>query len=499
MSSEAARSIAKNATVMMGSQAITWLSTFILMLFLPRYLGSEEYGRLYLALSVTMIFFPFIDFGGTFLIPKEVARARDQAPELLVNSIVMRILFWVVVVVLMVAFSFVAHYSSEVKLLILVLGISLLWDGVGKVLAGCYQGFEMMQYSARGNMSERVSLTAMAVVAVLLGAPVLVIAMIMALSRLINFLVLTKFVRRLIPHVPRFDRQKVFELVKIGAPFFLWSIFGMIYYRIDAVMLSLMTPASVVGWYGAAYRLFDALMFLPSIFSTALFPVLSRLWGKESLTLRRTTQKGLEFILLAGIPISMLVFALADQLVKFFFGVKEYGPTIPTLQMLSVGLLLVYIDTILGAALFASDKQRQWTLTALAAVFVNPVLNFFMIPYAQSHLGNGGIGAGLATLVTEFFLLIAAVHLVPKTIWEGASVANQFKILGAGILMAASLWILHENGVAAVLQAVITLAVYCFGLLSMKAVSMEELTFFTGFLSLRSLKTIFSVSGGSAA
>ena len=41
-----------------------------------------------------------------------------------------------------------------------------------------------------------------------------------------------------------------------GLPFLVWVIFGEIYVRIDVLMLSLMTSDAVVGWYGAATRLY---------------------------------------------------------------------------------------------------------------------------------------------------------------------------------------------------------------------------------------------------
>lgn len=47
MSREIAKSVAKGVSPGMVQQLVTRTSTFVLMLFLPRYLGSVEYGRLY--------------------------------------------------------------------------------------------------------------------------------------------------------------------------------------------------------------------------------------------------------------------------------------------------------------------------------------------------------------------------------------------------------------------------------------------------------------------
>ena len=51
-----ATSVAKNTVIQFGQQIATWISSFLLMLFLPRILGPERFGRIYLAEMVTAIF-----------------------------------------------------------------------------------------------------------------------------------------------------------------------------------------------------------------------------------------------------------------------------------------------------------------------------------------------------------------------------------------------------------------------------------------------------------
>src|SRR5258707_14253085 len=124
MSFSAVTSITKNTMVMMSSQLITWVSSFILMMFLPRYLGSEDYGRLYLAISIGMIVQIIIEFGGNYFIPKEVSRYPERAPVLAVNFIGMRGLLWACSVISMISFASLAGYSGPIWILILILGIA---------------------------------------------------------------------------------------------------------------------------------------------------------------------------------------------------------------------------------------------------------------------------------------------------------------------------------------------------------------------------------------
>lgn len=487
-----AKSIAKNTGVMMGSQIITWISSFVLMMFLPRYLGSEDFGHLYLAISLTMILHVVIDFGGSFFISKEVARSRASAAGLVANSFGLRLILWAVSIVLLVGFCVVVGYPNAVTTLVIVLGFSKLWECLGKVLEATFQGFEMMQYPSLGNIAERVFLASIGVVALLLGANSSTMAIIMASATLLNTLIALRFSRRIIPRLPQIEWKKALGLLRKGLPYFLHAVFSMIYYRIDAVMLSLMTPSVVVGWYGAAYRFFDIVMFLPAILARAVFPILSKLWGvNEQPTLARTTEKSLAIIFIAGIPISIGIFAYSDRIIGFFFGLAQYGPSVAILRIFSIGLMLVYIDIVLGTTLFASDKQRQWTLVALAAVFVNPLLNYFLIPYTQTNYGNGGLGAAVATIITEFFVLVGALSIMPGTALNASSIAVPLKTIGGGMVMGACMWIADRLGAGAVWQGIAGVIAYAGSLLAMRTLSIAEMSFLKEFLAPANLRRVF--------
>jgi O-antigen/teichoic acid export membrane protein len=474
MSHEIVRSITRNTSVMMVSQTITWISSFILMLVLPRYLGTEDYGRLYLAISLSMISQAVIEFGGPFLVAKEIARGSEKAASMLSNSLVLRAVLWLISTISIVAISFILGYSTEVKYLIFILGVSKLWEGSGRVITSCFQGFEMMQYPSLGAIVERVFVAALGVYALFSGAHAVLIACIMALSTFLNFGLQTVFVRRIIPRIPRYEWSQVRYLLKAGVPYFLWSMCAIIYYRVDAVMLSIMAPERVVGWYGAAYRVFDILMFLPSIYSTALFPVLSKSWGKDNHVLAVTTQKSVDYILLAGIPVSVLIFAFSSDIVRILFGLQDYTPSVILLQIFAVGLLLVYIDFIIVSAIIASEKTKQWTIAAFLAMLLNPILNFLLIPYTEQHMGNGGIGSALATHITEFAVMCMALYLVPREVFQNSKVGIQVKGLAAGAMMMLSLYFLNRGNMNFILVAAIGFVVYLVSLFLLKGFPMSD-------------------------
>ncbi len=496
MSKDIATSIVRNTTVMMGSQVVTWVSSFVLMLFLPRYLGSEDYGRLYLAMSVAMIAQVFVDFGGAYFIAKEIARHKDHAPALIADSIGFRMILSVVFLLLLAIFSWIAGYPWKVQALILILAGAKLWEGPLAVFSSAFQGFEEMIHKSVVSIVERVFLMAFGVGALLLGGTSMTIAFIMAASTLLGCVIAYRRLRPFVPRLPRVNWKNVVGLMRAGLPYLMMAIFAVIYYRINAVMLSLLVPEQVVGWFGAAFRFFDILMFFPSILSIAVFPVLSRHVDMKDAVVQ-TTMKSLEIILMVAIPLAIGTYAFSGEIIATLFGAEDYAGSVAVLAALAPGLILVYIDFVLVTALIAMDRQRQWSWVALAAIPFSIALNALLIPYFQQVSGNGGIGSAIATNITEFGILLTALWLLPRGFFPKERFRQPLRTMVAGISLILCIWGLASIQAPWPLQAVVGTGVYLGAIILTGALGREDRAFMLSAISSSGLSRLF-VSGRSA-
>jgi O-antigen/teichoic acid export membrane protein len=469
--------ISRNIMILVMTRVVTWSSSFILMLYLPRYLGPVEYGRFYLGFSITAMFGLLIEFGGNYSITKSVSRNQADVGHILVDSIAVRVVLWVIAFAGVLLYGYFSPHPASVRTILAIFGIAMLWNGARAVLWSGYRGFEMLKYPSYGAMAETVLIAALGFVAVILGGGSVGFAVITSFGTLINFLICARYISRITTGLPAINWRAAFDSLKDGVPYFLNSIFGYVYYRIDTVMLSYMSPESVVGWYGASYKFFDTLMFIPSTIVIAVFPAFARRWGEGRDSLTKPLQKSLDFILLAGIPVSAYTFFYSREIVSLFYGLEGYYHSVILLQMFSLGLLLVYIDMMLGTVLLASDRQKQLTRFSFMAIFVNIGLNFVLIPYSQTTYGNGGLGASLATLITELFIMATMLYAMPEEIMATTSIRVQLKILGAGILLVVSLLALSMVGLPLSAQVGISFGVYAFVIFYTKVIETEEIRF----------------------
>lgn len=436
-------SVAKNASVLMVSQIITWGLSIVLVIFLPRFLGAEGLGQLHLADSIWNIVFIFVAFGMDTLLVKEIARKHTRTEELVGLSLVLRQIFSIIGFVVVVIYVQFAGYLPLTVMVIFVVGVSKLMFQFSETFRSSLVGLERMEYVAIADIVGKVFNTVVTVVILLLGYGVLAAAAVFIGSSLINTAIQYFYLRRLQPVRIFFNWQAAGRMLKASMPYFLVFVFSVIYMNLDAVIISLVVNEVTVGWYGVSKQLFGTLMFVPTVFITAVFPVLSRMYTNAPNALPRVMGRSFDLLLLIGVPIGLGLLAIANQLVVLLFG-AEFAPSGPVLAIMGVVLILTYQNILLGRFLISVDRQNSWTIVMAAATLATIPLDLILIPWTHATFGNGAIGGALAFVVTEAGMIIAGLRLLPEGSLGRANVWRAARILIAGLIMFAAVWYWQE-------------------------------------------------------
>ena len=294
---------------------------------------------------------------------------------------------------------YVLGYSAEAGRVIAIYCLILAFNGLSTTFTAVYQGTQHVVYAAVGSIIEKVLVCALAITLLWLGFGVIAMAAVFVTGSAASVLWQGLCLRRVARIELRLDRAVIGKLVRNAIPFFAYWVMGSLYYRLDTILLSKLGGAAELGWYGAAYRLFDTLVFLPSIVASAiLFPILAQLSTQARPSLRRAMAKGLDIIVIVGMPISVGLFVLAEPIIRFIYREPEFVQAVPALQWLAVGLLLLYVNSILSVTLVSLNEEHKLTLVAGLALVLNLGLNLALIPRYQH------IAAASTTAATEGFI-----------------------------------------------------------------------------------------------
>ena len=448
----------KNTGIQTVSQGVTWVLSWFLLILLPRYLGDSGFGKLFFALSYGMIFSTLVNFGvNTFLI-REVAilhpgpeltleennRRHAGLQALLSNVLTLKLALAALVFVLQSALIACLPYDALTRQAVVIIGFGTCLGGVTQTLAGAFQGLESMLAPNLALIAEKIIITGGCALLLGRGMGLLPVCWVYTAAAVVNFVLQLHLLARLERFGFAWDRVLLRRICVGGLPFLIWVIFGEIYIRIDVLMLSLMTSDAVVGWYGAATRLYGTLLFVPNILSTAIFPALMRLGADaaDETAFARASERLMNLLLFAAIPISAGAIVVAEPLVRRLYGAGSFAHAAPNLQILGFSILLVCVDVVLGTVLIARGREKPWAGMAIAAAFFNPLLNLWAIPLATRLWGNGGIGASIATVLTEVLMMVGALVLMPRGIFTRRNLIVGLKgcLLGGCMVVLLRAW-----------------------------------------------------------
>lgn len=427
-----------NTFISLLGQAVTWSSTLILTMAYGRFLGDEKFGELYFAITfVTLIGFP-VESGFNQQLTRDVAQDPEKALKYLTNTLLIKLGLWVVLYGGLLWLAWMLGYSDEVRLLIAVCGIALLSTSLATTFGSLHYAFERVVFPVVGTILEKGLSAALGVVLLKFGADVQVMAFILLGGSLASLLWQAYWFLRLVGFHIGIDLSLIRSLFKTSLPFLTYGILGVIYYRLDTFMLERMADTTVVGWYGAGYRLFDTLVFLPSLFVGAIvYPVLSKLSVGQEHQLKLAIEKCLNFLLFCSMPIVTLLIVAAPAIIGFLYHRPEFINTIPALQALAPGLVFLYANSLFASTIMSTHNEKRIMLMAGIALIFNVALNIYFIPTYQH------IGAAAVTTLTEFLLLCLSILFTPRKLLPIKSLWVAAKILVACLVMAGAIWLLH--------------------------------------------------------
>jgi O-antigen/teichoic acid export membrane protein len=301
-------------------------------------------------------------------------------------------------------------YDSTTRAAVLILFGATLLDSVSYTIAAVFTAHERGQLTATVLVVQRLTSAAVGGTALLLGGGVLAVALAYAIASVVGVAIGTALLRRhigrparVMPAEPRAD------LRRNSIPFAAQEVFAVGITRVDTVLLSALAAASVVGFYGAAYRLFESTLLITNALVAAfaaMFTYLTR-DGTPSVTVVYGRAVWLTLALMT--PCAVVFGVLAEPLLALLFGAGFDGAAGP-LRVLAVTALLLGV-VLISLSLVVSRRRPgaivPWFGVALA---VNVVLNLALIPPLDAT------GAALGMLGTELLLAIGMVRLAVQQV-----------------------------------------------------------------------------------
>ncbi|NAS89369.1 hypothetical protein C4E24_06490 [ANME-1 cluster archaeon AG-394-G21] len=400
--------ITKNIGVYGISQVVTSLLGFILLIYIARYLGEVEFGKYSFAVSFTALFIIFADLGISNLIIRELARNKELTNEYLINVSVIKLLLS------FLAFGFIAltinlmDYPRDTTYAVYLFGVYMILTSFALTFRSIFQAYERMEYTAVVMIIEKIILIVLVLFVLFSGGGLIELGYVYIFAGIVDVTLSVSIILIKIAKPKLTIDFSLWKTLIIGAiPFGVNALFGVLFFRIDTVMLSVLKGDATVGIYNAAYIPLLALGVIPTVFISALYPVMSRYFVSSKDSLETSTGLSSKYMAIIGFPIAMGCFVLADRFIALFYA-GQFSASIIAFQILAFFIPLRFVSSITGTLLTSINRQSIRTVSVGLSALFNIVLNAIMIPCLSY------VGASIATVLSEVFLYFVFIYFINK-------------------------------------------------------------------------------------
>ncbi|NPE27148.1 oligosaccharide flippase family protein [Methanococcoides sp. SA1] len=415
------KQVMKNSSYQIATNLIAKFGSLIFTIIVARMMGIELFGIYTLALSTIILFSSFSDFGITTamitFISRNLGNKRPEKARAYFNILLKYktyLLSISIFLLLIVGFLLTKYYYEKPIYIALVAGVLYM---PSMVLVNYISSTFQASNNFKIIMVKEVLLQVIRFTLVPLGIfyllktslnNLIIAAMIILIIGMCYFFALIYLwvsskikINFLSQNAQELNAKEKEELRKFILPLSFTAISGMFFANIDMLMLGRYVEVQYIGLYGAAFALIGAAVTIIGFLPSSVFPIFSRIKGKELEIIFSRTRI---LAILIGIP-AMIVTIFIAKYVLLIYG-KEFVDATIFLQIFSILLITAPLAGLYDNYFISRKKTKLIAKLLVGTTIFNIVFNFVFIRYGlQFGMNYAVMGACVATILSRSLYL----------------------------------------------------------------------------------------------
>ena len=385
-----------NAIWLLADKAIRMPVALFVAVWMARYLGPGGMGALGYAIAFSGMFAAAAGLGIDGLTIRELINRPDERHTILGTAFYLK------------AVAGAATFLGSVAAIWIVRTDDARWLVAIIALGPLFQAFDVADYWFQSQVQSKyvvlvqnpafLLVSASRIVMVLCHAPLVAFAIAALAETALSSLAVAIAFRARVASIGswRFVSTQASTLLRDGWPLAASAVLGMIYLRIDQVMIGQILGTKEVGIYSVAVRLAEILTLVSMVIYASTLPSILEAKRISDELFYERLQKLYNLMAFVGYAVAIPTTIFSGIIIRTLFG-PEYERAAPMLTILTWSSVMMNLGIARSGFLTAMNWTRLHLASAVLAAIVNIGLNLVLIPrYA-------GVGAALASLCAYWF------------------------------------------------------------------------------------------------
>lgn len=244
---------------------------------------------------------------------------------------------------------------------------------------------------------------------------------------LCNIIVLPSLFK--IIHFVRVDRKTLLNDIKYLFILFLPSLGVGLYNISDKTLVGLLANNSELGLYEQAEKIVQIASTVVLAIGTVSLPTFTRYWKENKDEIETKIKKFSCFSMMIGSSLCFGIFTISTLLVGTYYG-EEFIKVPSMIQGLSIVIVFSSIASIFRyTILLPLCKDKEYIISTFVGAITNIILDIILIPFFQAN------GAVIATIITEFIVLILQIYFCRKYVHIFSILIEAIPFIIFGVVM----------------------------------------------------------------
>jgi O-antigen/teichoic acid export membrane protein len=382
-----------NISWLLLEKIVRMVTVLITTIFLARYLGVAEFGKLSYIIAFIGIFLPFAALGMDQVIVRRLA-IGDNPSKVLGSAFFLRLLVGIMLILLIPSIHGFIEKENLGSFVTIASYILLLYPFY--LIDPYFQSILKAKYIVIAKVSSLFLMLIIRLIAIRYDAGLDIFIKIMVLEYIVTALLFTvMYIIKNSVHkrwVASFDTSLV--ILKESWPIIFSGVAIALYTRVDQIMLQNMVNSEAVGYYAATIRISEAVFFIPVILVQAALPVISKMRDKHPNLYTSKINLLYEVINIIAILIMVIMIIFSDQMISIIYG-ESYKDSAVLLSVMIYIVPIVFFSVAKGIWTICEGRQTYNMFYTMTGLVLNIVLNYLLIPI------YGGMGAVIATIISQ--------------------------------------------------------------------------------------------------
>lgn len=416
--SETKKKVVRNLLWAVTGKIVTLLGSLLVGIFVARYLGPEQYGLMNYVVSYVALFQVFASFGLDNIEIREEAKCKGtgeygRTPSTEANTILgtafgLKLVFAAVTMVLVIVTAWIFEADTFTKWMITLYSLSMIMQTFS-VIRNYFTSIVWNEYIVKTEISRTLIGAGIKVVLLLLHAPLVwfIVATLFDTVLIAGGYLLSYRKKIASPQLWMFNKTTAKYLIKEAFPLLLSGAAVVIYQRIDQVMIGNMIDKEAVGYYAVSESIAGIVVFVPTILSQTIMPILIQLHNTNPIQYTQKAQSFMDITIWLCVIICGCISLCAPILIRILYG-KQYLPSILLLQICVFKIIGYAYAQVSAALILTEGKQGPIAIRNVLGCISAISLNLLFLPRYSV------VGAAVASVITSVITGYLAHLFIPQ-------------------------------------------------------------------------------------